>query len=305
MNVIDITLDNFSKPTSMVERDRSVDSHIQYDTQDQAYTYDKRDENSHTQSLQHATSATYKNIILTPTDPTIPMVDSIPISTSITDIPATGNDRGTDNYHTQYRSYVTQDENYHAPGSIHENRMLTSNSRENIIFTPLDKNPAPTSEQYTPSNELPNKCELTTRCEPEPTVDDSIHMNRKIYLPPLESVYIEPDFGPDLLEGMQLLYQQYGKSLRQQVAPLPPRDDIIDFNMSFHGTELDKNLIWDQCPDSAKSPIMGIIKEYWDVFCEEGLRNNIRGFIFRVDTGKLPTSMLQNSPVWPPRNWPH
>ena len=32
---------------------------------------------------------------------------------------------------------------------------------------------------------------------------------------------------------------------------------------------------------------MGIIKEYWDVFCEEGLRNNIRGFIFRVDTGNF------------------
>ena len=55
--------------------------------------------------------------------------------------------------------------------------------------------------------------------------------------------------------------------------------------MSFHGTDLGKNLIWDQCPDSEKSPIMGIIKEYWDVICEEGLRNNIRGFVFRVDTG--------------------
>ena len=154
-----------------------------------------------------------------------------------------------DNQDKKYRShqtYDTQDKNYctqhvhHAPSIIHENSMLTSNSSENNIFTPLDTDPVPTSEQYTPSNEPPEKFELTKRCELEPTVDDSIHMNRKIYRPPLESVYIEPDIGPDLLEGMQLLYQQYGKSLRKQVAPLPPRDDIIDFNMSSHGTELEK-----------------------------------------------------------------
>jgi len=84
----------------MVERNISVDSHIQYDTQDQNYTHDKRDENYHTQSMQRATSATYENIISTPTDPTIPMVDSIPISTSVIDIPTTGRDLVTKNYHT-------------------------------------------------------------------------------------------------------------------------------------------------------------------------------------------------------------
>ena len=53
-----------------------------------------------------------KIIFSTPTDPTIPMVDSIPISTSVIDIPMTGRDLGTENYHTQ-SIYGNQDENYH------------------------------------------------------------------------------------------------------------------------------------------------------------------------------------------------
>jgi len=280
-NTLNNVSDNFSKPTwPMVERNISVDSQIQYNTQDQDYTYDKRDKNYHTRSMKRVTSTTYANNISESTDPIIPMVDSIPISTSVIDIPRTGRNIGTENYHTQ-RLYGNQDENYHTHHA-YDNR---DENFERNIFTLIDTDHVPTAEQYIPPNEPPNGCELTTGCELVPNIDDSIHMNRKIYRPPLESVYIEPDIGPDLLDGMQILYQDYGKSLRKAVEPLPPRDDIIDFNISTHGAELEKNLNWDQCPDSAKSPSIDIIKEYWDVFCKEGLRNNIRGFTFRVDTG--------------------
>jgi hypothetical protein len=128
----------------------------------------------------------------------------------------------------------------------------------------------------------------------------TIQTNPKTYRPKLASQYIEPDICPDLLDGMELLYKDYGSSLRQATAPLPPREDIILFNPVTDQVELDKNIRWHQCPPSFQLSIVSIIKEYWDVFCEEGLRRNIRGFSCRIDTGDI-------SPVCckPPRYGPH
>jgi hypothetical protein len=53
-----------------------------------------------------------------------------------------------------------------------------------------------------------------------------IEMGRKIYRPKLASEYVEPDLGPDLLDGMEIIFQQFGKSLRQQVEPLGPPEKI-------------------------------------------------------------------------------
>ena len=41
----------------------------------------------------------------------------------------------------------------------------------------------------------------------------TISMPLKIYRPHLPSTYIEPDLAPDVLDGMELLYKDYGKSL--------------------------------------------------------------------------------------------
>ena len=135
------------------------------------------------------------------------------------------------------------------------------------------------------SQKLVLKHDLNTSTVEIPPADDTIHMARKVYRPPLQSEYIEPDVGPDLLDGMELLYKNFGKSLRKTVVPLPVRDDVIIFDPNLHDQQLETNLKWNQCPDSVKPEITTIIKDYWDVFCEEGLRNNIRGFMFRVGTG--------------------
>jgi Reverse transcriptase (RNA-dependent DNA polymerase) len=99
---------------------------------------------------------------------------------------------------------------------------------------------------------------------------------------------------------MELLYNTYGPSLRHQTSALAPRDDIIIFSPYKDQQELDNNIRWQQCPTALRYPILQIIKDYWDVFCEEGLRSNIRGYSCRIDTGDI-------SPICckPPRYGPH
>jgi hypothetical protein len=112
----------------------------------------------------------------------------------------------------------------------------------------------------------------------------------------MPSEYVEPDLGPDLLEDMEIIFKRFGKSLRKKINELPPcdKDDIIEFDVDLHQEELDKNLHWKTCPEEHKAEVLEIIKEYWDVFCTEGLRRHIRGFTFRIDTGDVkPISCRQ------------
>ena len=115
--------------------------------------------------------------------------------------------------------------------------------------------------------------------------DGLIHPSRKIYRPPLASEYVEPDPCPDLLDGMEIIFQRFGRSLRRHVQELAPRTDVIEFDAALHQQELERNIKWRDCPDDIRPLVLAVIHEYWDVFCEEGLRKNIRGFSFRVDTG--------------------
>jgi len=106
--------------------------------------------------------------------------------------------------------------------------------------------------------------------------------------------------GRDLLDGMELLYKEFGRSLPKAVAPLGPRDDVVKFDASVQSDELERNLRWHSCPEDLRAPILDMLKEYWDVFCEEGLCRNIRGFVFRVNTGDAKPICCR-----PPRYGPH
>ena len=108
---------------------------------------------------------------------------------------------------------------------------------------------------------------------------------RKIYRPKLPSRYKDVDLGADELEGLDVLFRDYGQTLYQKANDLDPRDDIIQFDEGLHSAELKRNLKWHRCPEVHRSAILEIVKEYWDVFCKEGLRRNIRGFSCRIDTG--------------------
>ena len=77
---------------------------------------------------------------------------------------------------------------------------------------------------------------------------------------------------------------------------LDPHTDIIEFEADLHSNELESNLKWHHCPDKHKITVLGIIKQFWDVFCQEGMRQNIQGFFFRLDTSDA-------KPVWCREPW--
>ena len=69
-------------------------------------------------------------------------------------------------------------------------------------------------------------------------------------------------------------------------------------------TKLNKNISWAGCKEEFKHLMTPIIREYWDVFAEEGLRNPILGFQLVVDTGvakpvccKLPRYGMHEGPA--------
>ena len=104
------------------------------------------------------------------------------------------------------------------------------------------------------------------------------------YRPKLDSTYVEPevDTGDD---GLEFLYETHGKALIHAKGKLPPRQDIIIFDESKHQKEFEELIQWGDCPQELRPRIEGIIKEYWDVFAKEGLKQPIRGFQFTIDTG--------------------
>ena len=112
----------------------------------------------------------------------------------------------------------------------------------------------------------------------------SIEPPAKVYRPSLPSEYRDPALGDDLLDG-HWANRDLGKSLIKKKAELPERDDIELFEEAANLKELDANIRFDGCPDNMRNEVISLIKEYWDVFAEGGLRKPIRGFEFQVDTG--------------------
>ena len=102
------------------------------------------------------------------------------------------------------------------------------------------------------------------------------------------------------MDGLDYLYKNYGKSLRKQHAPLPPRDNVIEFDIRQDPTELECNLNLHGCPKPLHAEVRCLVTEHWDVFCEKGLRKPIRGFTFQIDTGNSPPVCCHT-----PRYGPH
>jgi hypothetical protein len=127
-----------------------------------------------------------------------------------------------------------------------------------------------------------------------------VHIGRKIYRPKLSSLYVEPDLGADLLDGMKLIHKEYSRSIRKAVDPLSARTDSITFDPSVHQKGFESNIRWGLCPLEFQDQITDIIQRYWDSFTEEGLKKHIRGFSCRIDTGSVAPVCCK-----PPRYGPH
>jgi len=118
---------------------------------------------------------------------------------------------------------------------------------------------------------------------------------RKIWRPQVTSQYKEPDCIPDPSSDLEIIFKDYGKPLWVKKSELPPRDDIIMFSAERHQSEFDRNIQWRECPPEFKERIEPLLKEFWDVFAEEGVRKHIRGVSFHVDTGET-TPICVRSP---------
>eukprot|EP00957_Ditylum_brightwellii_P152652 11619605-Ditylum_brightwellii.AAC.1 len=118
--------------------------------------------------------------------------------------------------------------------------------------------------------------------EGAPTV--TIAVPRKVYRPKPTSAYREPNLGEDLLDGVWV-QGDLGKSLKEDVRELQPRDDVAEFDTANDAAELERGLQLSGCPEELHGDIKEMVVKYWDVFCGEGLRKPIRGFSFQVDTG--------------------
>ena len=127
-----------------------------------------------------------------------------------------------------------------------------------------------------------------------------VETSKRIWRPQVTSEYKEPDCIPDPLGDMEILYKDYGKPLWINKTVLPPRDDVIQYCPTKHNPELARNLQWRDCPDEHKPTMEQLIKQFWDVFAEEGVRNHIRGALFHVDTGEIKPVCCK-----PPRYGPH
>ena len=125
-----------------------------------------------------------------------------------------------------------------------------------------------------------------------PTTSDhsegTITTPKKVYRPPLTSMYQPPKIGPDLLDGTDWLFREHGQAIIETTRPLPPRDDMIFFDPGNDQAELDRNLQPQHCPLHLQAKIIDTVKEFWDAFCERGLQRPIRGFSFQIDTGTSP-----------------
>ena len=117
-------------------------------------------------------------------------------------------------------------------------------------------------------------------CVKPPTEIGVIPTGKKVYSPPLPSTYKETRLSEDLNDVMEWVFREYMRSLKQAKDPLPPRDDVLEFNVRTKTKELGKNLKLHGFPSDLQYKVKEVVTEYWDVFCEYGLCRPIRGFSF-------------------------
>ena len=76
-----------------------------------------------------------------------------------------------------------------------------------------------------------------------------IHTVKKFYRPPLTSTYKETELLEELNNGMEWVLRDYGRSIKQEKGPLPPRDDVVEFDVWNNAKELDNNMKLQVCPN--------------------------------------------------------
>ena len=103
----------------------------------------------------------------------------------------------------------------------------------------------------------------------------------------------------DLNDGMEWVFRNYGRYLNQVNEALPPRNDVMEFDVQTNTKDLDRNLKLQCCLSDLQDKVKEVVTEYWDVFCGDGLRRPVWGFSFQIYTGNHPLICCK-SPMYGP-----
>ena len=79
-------------------------------------------------------------------------------------------------------------------------------------------------------------------CVKTPIEKGVILSGKKFYRPPLPYTYKEMELSEDHNDGMEWVFREYGRSLKQAKDPLPPRDDVMEFDVQSNTKESGKNI---------------------------------------------------------------
>ena len=80
------------------------------------------------------------------------------------------------------------------------------------------------------------------------------------------------------------MLRDYGRYLKQGKDLLPPRDDVLQFDVWTNSKELEKNLHLQRYPSDLLEKVKELVTDYWDVFCEGGFCGLIQVFSFHIGT---------------------
>jgi hypothetical protein len=171
-----------------------------------------------------------------------------------------------------------------------------------IALTKTGNAPPP---RESPPKEPPPKHASDSSDKPAIRQPGTVQTERKIYRPKLPSLYVEPDLGPDLLDGHELIYKEYGHSIRQAVDKLPARTDSIKWDPAVHQFEFDRNIRWGSCPVEHREQITEIIQRHWDCFAEDGWSSQTHPWLLLpCRYWRHGAGLLQNSTRYGPHETP-
>ena len=121
----------------------------------------------------------------------------------------------------------------------------------------------------------------------------------KVWIPKQINQYVPVDDLSDIEEGV-FDYKQYGKTIFRPALRWQDRkrDDIIEYDASIDAVEMDKHIKIGKCVSHEhKSIIHGIVKKYWDCFCNRGARRPIISYEFSINTDTAKPVCCRNT-VW-------
>ena len=98
-------------------------------------------------------------------------------------------------------------------------------------------------------------------CGEAPTENGIIRTGNKVYRPPLPPTYKEIEISEDLNDGTEWVLRYYGRPLKQERDPLPPRDDVMEFDVQTNTNGLENNLKLQVFPSESQDKVKEMVTE--------------------------------------------